>query len=167
MLYLCADEKGRHPSLPRCYLTSTVFTSENQAQKTNSKQSFVEAAALEKVSVLSGLLFDFWLPSSFVPVFIQQRIAECCGSFPATPCFTFIQTLHTFTPGRCPVKPHSSAARNWRNEVKRALLMWSPLVADMRDNTAHLFSKFTGLTSSASFRYQSSTHYNPLVQYIG
>lgn len=165
MLYLCADEKGRHPSLPRCYLTSTVFTSENQAQKTNSKQTkFYGSCSFGEG--LCALWFVLWFLTAF-QLCACVHPAKCCGSFPATPCFTFIQTLHTFTPGRCPVKPHSSAARNWRNEVKRALLMRSPLVADMRDNTAHLFSKFTGLTSSASFRYQSSTHYNPLVQCVG
>lgn len=58
------------------------------SRQTINKQTFMEAADLEKSFVLMGLFSAECLPA--LSVLIQERTADdCCCSYPATPCFTF------------------------------------------------------------------------------
>lgn len=66
--------------------------------QTITKRTLMDAAALEKRSVLMEVCFlrsVFQLPS----ICLSRKEFLSAALFPATPCFTFTQTLHTFTSG--------------------------------------------------------------------
>lgn len=77
-----------------------VFTCREKIKprgQTITKQTLMDAAALEKRSVLMVCFLRsvFQLPS----ICLSRKEFLGAALFPATPCFTFIQTLHTFTSG--------------------------------------------------------------------
>lgn len=88
--------------------------------QTITKQTFMDAATLEKRSVLMEVCFllsAFQLPS----MCLTRKELLSAALFPATPCFTFISDItHSYI--------WVSTAWNWNNKVKSILLMQTSLV---------------------------------------
>lgn len=123
--------------------------------QTITKQTFMDAATLEKCSVLMEVCFllsVFQLPS----MCLSRKKLLSAALFPATPCFTFISDItHIYI--------WVSTAWNWNNKVKSILLMRTSLECLLKKGETlpvYLrrpdFSDSSGLYSTPAFRNQSS-----------